>query len=136
MVSEVASIILAQGKAFTDSGDYVLSGTDDVANNYERYTVGDIRKSAQYIDFLIKIKSGSPDYADGDAWHAARNSSGFTLANCSITIGGTLLNPLTAMSNSQYGPRLRYNTGSRSAATTYFGNITIGDSVVVIADWT
>jgi len=133
----VSEIVSQSGSDFyTDSSNYVLSGTDDVANNYQRYPSGDIRKGGQYIDFLIKIQSGSPDYASGTAWNNDRVTSGFTLANCSITIGGALLSPLTAMSNNQYGPRLRYNSGSRNAANNYFSNISVGDSIVVIADWT
>ena len=134
LVSEVAS---GSGSTFaTDSSNYVLSGTDDVANNYQRYPSGDIRKSAQYIEFLIKIQSSSPDYSGAAAWDAARISSGFTLANCSLTIGGTTLNPLVAVSSYIYGPRIRYDAGSRSAATAYFNNVSVGDSIVVIADWT
>ena len=116
------------------TSNWSISGADDVANNYEQGANGDIRRSQGIIDILIKIQSGSPDYADSSAWNTARVSSGFNFSNCSLVVAGTTFTGATSISTNRFGPRLRF-VSSVSAATTFFDGMSAGDSIIITADW-
>jgi len=118
----------------TNTSGWAISGADNVANNYQQYTSGDIRRSTNIIDCLFRIQSGSPDYANSSAWNTARVASGFIFANCSVVVGGNTFSAASSVSSNRYGPRLRF-VSTTSDATSFFDGFTAGDSVVITADW-
>ena len=115
-----------------------LSGTDDVANNYELYASTPLRKSTTYIEWLLKVKS-SGDYANAGAWETVvTNAGGIITADSTWTHDGAAFNATSVThthgSNSGTILRVRWN-GSSTDVTNFWNTLAAGETTQLKLNW-
>jgi len=115
-----------------------LSGTDDVANNYELYSHSPLRKSTTYIEWLFKVKA-SGDYSTAGDWETdVTNAGGLIVADSTWTHDGAAFSPSTIThthgSNSGTILRVRWN-GSSTDVTNFWNTLADGETTEIKLNW-
>ena len=115
-----------------------LSGTDDVANNYDLYSFAPLRKSTTYIEWLVKVKS-TGDYTTAGDWETdVTNAGGIIVADSTWTHDGADFNATsithTHGSNSGVVLRVRWN-GSSTDVTNFWNTLAAGETTQIKLNW-
>jgi len=133
-----AELVAARG--FFNLTNSTLSGTDDVANNYELYSSTPLRKdiSSTYIEWLLRVKS-SGDYVNAGAWETVvTNAGGIITADSTWTHDGAAFNATsithTFGSNSGTILRVRWN-GSSTDVINFWNTLATGETTQIKLNW-
>ena len=115
-----------------------LSGTDDVANNYDLYSFAPLRKSTTYIEWLVKVKS-TGDYATTGDWETdVTNAGGIIVADSTWTHDGADFNAVTIThthgADSGVNLRVRWN-GSSTDVTNFWNTLAAGETTQIKLNW-
>ncbi len=115
-----------------------LSGTDDVANNYDLYTSAPLRKSTSYIEWLFKVDN-TGDYTTCGDWETdVTNAGGIIVADSTWTHDGAAFSPSTIThthgSNSGTVVRVRWN-GSSTDVTNFWNTLADGETTQIKLNW-
>ena len=115
-----------------------LSGSDDVANNYELYLPGPFRKSTTFIEWLFKVDS-SGDYSNVGAWETAvTNAGGLNTSDSVWTHDGATFNATSVThthgGNSSLVVRVRWN-GSSTDVTNFWNTLAGGETTQIKLNW-
>jgi len=125
------------------TGDSSITGTDDVANNYEFETTHPIQKSTalgggnSIIMILFKVKS-SGDYSNAQAWSAAVGTSLDTTTSNWEHDGSLLTVGSITTNHHSFGSvtcRVRFN-GTTTNVDNFWNTMSAGETSTVTLNWT
>ena len=118
-----------------------LSGTDDVANNYDIYTSTPLRRNsaATNIEWLFKVKN-TGDYVNAGAWETeVTNAGGPIVAESTWQHNGSTI--FTATSINYTGgrdnlttPRVKW-VSDVTSITNFWNLLSGGDTITIKINW-